>query len=159
MSRSTLTQRTLIAVAILLLSSLPNVASTAEPVTISVTVSGIRSTKGSLDVCLWSASGEFPLCQPAVQALHRRAPVSGSSMVIRFEGVNAGNYAVSVHHDEDGDGRFGRNFIGMPTEGIGISGNRKGMPDYRSAILSITTSTDLVIELRYLGGGKKSRPP
>jgi uncharacterized protein (DUF2141 family) len=80
-------------------------------------------------------------------------------MVIRFEGVNAGNYAVSVHHDEDDDGRFGRNFIGMPTEGVGISGTRRGLPDYRGAILSITAPTELVIELRYLNGAGKSRPP
>lgn len=47
-----------------------------------------------------------------------------------------GDYALSVFHDIDGDGRMARNFIGLPQEPAGLSNNarpRFGPPKWRDA--------------------------
>ena len=55
--------------------------------------------------------------------------------VYRLADVAPGEYALLVHHDENGNGRIDRNFIGIPREPIGFS-NRyrpKGPPSYSRA--------------------------
>lgn len=47
-----------------------------------------------------------------------------------------GEYALSVFHDIDGDGRMARNFFGLPQEPAGLSNNaqpRFGPPKWRDA--------------------------
>jgi uncharacterized protein (DUF2141 family) len=48
----------------------------------------------------------------------------------------AGEYALSVFHDVDGDGRMARNFFGLPKEPAGLSNNavpRFGPPKWKDA--------------------------
>ena len=49
------------------------------------------------------------------------APAQRGVTTVRVAGVPPGVYAVQAHHDANGDGRIGRNFFGLPTEGIGFS--------------------------------------
>ncbi|MBI5607299.1 MAG: DUF2141 domain-containing protein [Deltaproteobacteria bacterium] len=49
-------------------------------------------------------------------------------LLIRFEAVPAGEYAVAVFHDMDGDGKLTTNFLGVPQEDLAISRNAKGGP-------------------------------
>ncbi len=37
-----------------------------------------------------------------------------------------GDYAIRAHHDEDGDGKLGHNFVGMPTESYAFSNDARG---------------------------------
>lgn len=48
-----------------------------------------------------------------------------------FEGLEAGSYAVITFHDENADGDFNRNFMGMPEERYGFSNNPR--PRFRAA--------------------------
>ena len=43
-----------------------------------------------------------------------------------FPGVKPGRYAVALWHDVDGDGEFDTNWLGIPTEPVGVSNNAKG---------------------------------
>ncbi len=55
---------------------------------------------------------------------------------LTFNGVQWGEYAVSVLHDEDGDGVMKNNWLGMAREGHGISmdpESRFGPPDFDQA--------------------------
>jgi uncharacterized protein (DUF2141 family) len=36
------------------------------------------------------------------------------------DAVTPGDYAISVFHDENSNGKLDRNFMGMPKEGVGI---------------------------------------
>ena len=52
----------------------------------------------------------------------------------------AGRYAVSVYHDEDGDGELDSNFIGIPREPAGLSNKpkaRMGPPRYDDAAFDL----------------------
>jgi len=51
-----------------------------------------------------------------------------------FTDVPHGEYALWACHDEDEDGELDTNFIGMPKEGVGVSGPKpKFMPSYEGA--------------------------
>jgi uncharacterized protein (DUF2141 family) len=53
-----------------------------------------------------------------------RAPIDGTQAACVFEGLAPGAYAVAVVHDENGNGRLDKNFVGIPSEGYGVSNNR-----------------------------------
>ena len=48
--------------------------------------------------------------------------VNKTSRII-YVNVPFGEYAITVHHDEDNNGFMNRNFIGYPKEGYGLSNN------------------------------------
>ena len=70
--------------------------------------------------------------------------------VARLTGLAAGNYAVSIHHDEDADGKLKTNFIGMPKEGVGISNNPGGIPSFGKSQVQIGPGSAIAITMRYL---------
>ena len=52
----------------------------------------------------------------------------------------AGEYAVAIVHDENGNGRLDTSWLGIPKEGLGTSNNargRLGPPKYRDAKFSV----------------------
>lgn len=59
----------------------------------------------------------------------------GDSVTLELS-LPPGDYALSVFHDIDGDGRMARNFFGLPQEPAGLSNNatpRFGPPKWRDA--------------------------
>lgn len=127
-------------------------ADPARPAALTVIVSGIKSTKGKLIACLWKDGAGFPTCQKSKTALRQMPAVTGAMMKISFTGLPAGRYALTVQHDENGDGKLQRNFIGMPTEGVGVSNNPGGMPGYQKSLVTIGADTNILIRMRYLFG-------
>lgn len=64
-------------------------------------------------------------------------------VTLRFE-VPAGQYAIKVFHDENGDGKLDRNFFGAPSEPYGISNNMRAsfsLPPFRDALLTVGDGT------------------
>lgn len=74
-----------------------------------------------------------------------------------FDNLKAGSYAVAVLHDKKGDRQLKRNFLGIPTDGFGFSGNPAivtGPPKFGdSAFVVAGPSTNIQIQLIYLLGG------
>ena len=71
---------------------------------------------------------------------------------VDFEAVPAGTWAVSVIHDEDGDGDLRTNFIGMPREGVGSSNDpkpRMGPPRWSDAKFDLDADLAIEITVRY----------
>jgi MipA family protein len=64
---------------------------------------------------------------------------SGGAQSERIPDLPPGDYALVVYHDENGNGRLDRNFIGIPREPLGFS-NRywpQGPPTFSRAVLRI----------------------
>lgn len=121
---------------------------------LSVAVSGLHSTKGRIIACLWRDKAGFPSCAKSRTALRVTLPVSATSMDVRFPDVAPGRYAVTIEHDENGDGKMGHNFIGMPTEGVGVSNNPGGMPGWDKSLFSTAPGGGgaIAVKMRYLFG-------
>jgi len=64
-------------------------------------------------------------------------------VVIVFENLPYGNYAVSVLHDENSNGKMEKNFFGIPKEGFAFSNNyapKIKAPSFTDAMISLKKS-------------------
>jgi len=127
-------------------------AQAAPGASLAVSVTGLHSAKGKLVACLWRDKAGFPSCSKSRTARRMVVPVSGQAMRIEFPDVAPGRYAVTVEHDENGDGKSGRNFIGMPTEGVGVSNNPGGMPGWDKSLIDVSGPAAITVKIRYLFG-------
>lgn len=129
---------------------LPLLAGASGPATLDVTVTGLKHMRGSLLACVWKDKSGFPTCQKSKSAVRQTLKISGTTMKVRFTGLAAGSYGVSVHHDEDADGKLKTNFIGMPKEGVGVSNNPGGIPSWNKALIQVAPGSAISITMRYL---------
>jgi len=110
---------------------------TTGTATLTVHVTGARNAKGKIRVALFRDGKGFP--NDASQAAHTQAadidPQTLSAQVV-FADLRTGVYAVSVFHDENMNEKLDKNFMGVPKEGYGASGNPKkkmGPPNFDEA--------------------------
>jgi uncharacterized protein (DUF2141 family) len=100
-----------------------------------VEVNGLRNDKGEVLISLFKGKDGFPgKADKAVQKA--KATISGQKAVITFSNVPPGEYALSLMHDEDRDGKLATNMLGIPKEGYAASNNVKnsfGPPKYEDA--------------------------
>ena len=94
--------------------------------TLVVTLEGLRSDRGTAIVSVFAGPQGFPDEVAAAVRTEYLAIAAGRAGAT-FAGLPFGEYAVSVLHDEDGDGRMAAGLFGTPREGFGFSGS----PDYR----------------------------
>ena len=99
---------------------------TSKAAGIKVEVTGFRNDNGKLGCSLFNAPEGFPRDGTKVFR-HMWAPIHGGRGECFFAGVPAGDYAVTVFHDENNNGKFDMNWMGMPLEGYGFSNNVKPM--------------------------------
>lgn len=112
----------------------------------------LRSTKGQLLACLTARADTFPDCEK--DPLARKLTVPAAAQVhLDFGTVPAGRYAVSVVHDENGNGKLDTRLM-IPREGYGFSRDapvRMGPPKFDAAAVAVEGETvRLTIRMRYL---------
>ncbi len=99
---------------------------------LDVAIEGVRSDKGKLVVALYGAGDR--------QLERREIPARPGAMRVEFGNIAAGEYAVRVFHDEDGDGAMKKTGIGLPAEGYGFSNRaraRFGPPGWKAIAVSV----------------------
>ena len=122
----------------------------AQSTSLKVNVTGIDEVKGNVLIGLFDQEDQF-----LKNASHRRmVKVDGNSMEVTFENLPAGDYAISIIHDENENGELDSNFLGMPKEGFGFGNNAMGMfgpPSFKDAKVKVGSSaTSVTVKLRYL---------
>ena len=83
-----------------------------------------------------------------------RVPITGPNTSCSFSNVEPGTYAIAVVHDENGNGKLDKNFVGVPSEGYGVSNNKTyalSAPKWDESTfkLGATESKALQVKLRY----------
>jgi len=113
-------QRTICAIA-----ALSAIAATAPATAADLTVqiTNIRSAEGNILVQLFA--GEENYKSGSAHETVSRAAIVGELKLI-FTGLEAGEYAVRMFHDENGDGKLDTNPLGIPREGYAFSNEAKG---------------------------------
>jgi uncharacterized protein (DUF2141 family) len=98
---------------------------------VSVEITGAASSKGQVLVALYN---EETFLKKPLKTL-RIDPVPGTAATGVFRDVPEGTYAVVAFHDENGNSKVDRNFIGIPTEKIGFTNNPTlwGAPHFSDA--------------------------
>ncbi|NJC35087.1 uncharacterized protein (DUF2141 family) [Sphingomonas jejuensis] len=130
-----------------MLASLPGAVPTGG---VDVSFQQLRSERGMLRICLTRDPANYPNCTDDRAAITRNVPANRPDLVLAA--IPAGNWALAVIHDENGNGRLDT-FAGIPREGVGFSRNPRisfGPPRFRSAEFTVSGSpTAQDIRLRY----------
>ena len=135
----------------LALFATPLVIGAAPAGDLRVELANLRNAKGTLLLCLSANPKHFPDCgsDPAARTIILPA---GRAKDIVFPAVGAGDYALSVMHDENRNAKLDT-AMGIPREGFGFSRNpvvRFGPPKYREVRFSMTAaSMSLPIKMKY----------
>jgi uncharacterized protein (DUF2141 family) len=121
------------ALAIALGDDLPAVPETAA---LTVVVTNSRSNRGKMHFALYDSPDGFT--DRAIQ---------GAAMMIkegeaewRLQDLKPGEYAIACFHDENGDGKFNQNFIGIPLEDYGFSNEARaglGPPSWKKVVFRV----------------------
>jgi len=118
-----------------------------------VEIEGLRNNNGQM-------LGELHTSATWLSKENAKAVVLAKSIIAHnhatceFSGIAAGEYAVSVIHNENSNGKLDKNFLGMPREGFGMSNDvipRFGPPKFEAVAFSFDGGTsDIKIVMRYL---------
>ncbi len=116
-------------------------------------VVGLHSNTGEVDCALFASAEGFP-GDTGKAIKTTKSKIENGQGVCAFSGVAPGDYAASVFHDENGNGKLDRNFMGMPKEGVGASNDAAGSfgpPKFDDARFSYKGGAQsLTIHVRYL---------
>jgi uncharacterized protein (DUF2141 family) len=113
-------------------------------------MTGFKNEEGTarvaffLDATVWP-DGDASVFATAV------VPISDGRALAVFEKVPAGSFAVSVFHDEDGDGKLDSVALGIPSEAYGFSGDARdlfGPPSFEEARIELTAGETKQITIR-----------
>ncbi len=82
------------------------------------------------------------------------APVTKNPAIVTIEDLSAGDYVLTVLHDENKNNVMDKNIFGVPVEGYGVSNNPKpnrfGPPDYSKGIIQVKSQNQTIgISVRY----------
>lgn len=104
------------------ISALMLAAAPAGAADLKIAVTGVASANGTIMVALYNSAETFqqkPFRAAAAQA------VAGTTQ-IEFKDLPAGDYAFSLYHDANGNGKMDANLVGVPTEDYAFSNNAMG---------------------------------
>ncbi len=119
---------------------------------LTVVIDGLRDQSGQ--VCLRVYSGEqgFPgSARGVVQSGCTK--VTGTVASKDFYGLKPGSYAVALYADKNSDSKLNTNFLGIPSEGFGISNNPKAKtraPKFTEASFDLNQNKTINITMQYL---------
>jgi uncharacterized protein (DUF2141 family) len=120
---------------------------------IIVHVTELRNLDGMLGASLYASKKGFP-DTPQISYATLIKKVTSTEDTFVFENVPYGTYAISTLHDENGNGKMDKNWLGMPKEGCGISTNPKigmGGPKFNDSVFTLNSKQlELTITTRYL---------
>jgi uncharacterized protein (DUF2141 family) len=129
--------RRLILLSVILLGL--SISARSQNVDIVVSVNNIKSNSGIIKVCVFDKETGFPeKTNIALKCVNSTA--KKGVMQVKIEGIVPGKYAIAAHHDENNDGKFNTNFIGIPKEAAGASNGAKGKmgpPKFTDAVIAI----------------------
>ena len=118
-----------------------------------VEVGGVRSDEGRVMLALHTEQEgvEFPDEAGAVTGAWTEARTGTWRLV--FRDVPDGRYAVTVIHDENGNGELETNLLGVPVEGYGFSNDAEGFmgpPTFADASVEVGDEDGhALVNLRY----------
>jgi len=136
--------------------ALPALLGAAPPETatgdVSATVTNLRSHKGQILACITARAKTFPNCDkdPAAKAV--KVP-AGKTVELDFGPIAPGRYAISLFHDENGNGKLDKRLM-MPREGYGFSRDAPvvmGPPSFAKAAFTVDAAGHhQTIKMRYM---------
>ncbi len=138
----TIKRRTSLVAASLVSAALAGPVAAAD---LTVTIGPVTQSAGELMVAVYNSADTFSDTSIATQ----RAAAKEGDVVVTFNGLEAGEYAIMVFHDVNGNDKLDTNLLGIPSEpwGASLEGKRVfGAPGWDDTRFSVT-DTNLSINI------------
>jgi len=117
---------------------------------VTVHLSGFRNHTGKALLALFTSKKGYP--EKGKLAFKRAAaPIRHNAAKVVFRDVPAGEFAVVVLHDENGNKKMDKNFLGMPQEGWGVSRNPKTRmrpPNWGESALRLDAGASVRVDIK-----------
>lgn len=116
---------------------------------LTVQIKEFRNTNGSLHYLLFNSEKGYPDNE---KDGFRKGSVKAEDKKFIIENLPAGEYALTVIHDEDDDGKLDT-FLGIPAEGFAFSNNPKvffGPPSYEKTKFKLDGDDKITLKLKYM---------
>ena len=125
-------------------------SSMASAADITITVQGVRNDKGKIAALAFVKAEGFP-DRVVLATAQAQVNASKGAVTVVLKNVPAGKVALTILHDEDGDGKLKRNIIGIPQEGVGMTGKPLGnrAPRFEEAVVEIKGDEKREITMKY----------
>lgn len=119
---------------------------------IDVRVHGVRSDHGNVTFVLYGDNPDDFLAK-GKRIFKQRFAAKRGTVTFCVNVPLAGAYAAAAYHDENGNGKFDKNWIGLPSEGGGFSNNPNTLltpPSHAQAAFQVSNGhTRVEIQLSY----------
>ena len=120
----------------------------AQAADLTIDVAGLKNAHGTVMVAVFDRADHF-LTQPVRTAAVAAQP---GQVQLRISDLAPGDYAVSLYHDENGNGKLDKNPVGMPTEPYGFSNDAAGSfgpPSFAQSLAHLAApGTTVTVNLR-----------
>jgi uncharacterized protein (DUF2141 family) len=122
----------------------------AQPASLEIKVTNIKSQKGLIRIGLFTKEKDFL----KNTEIGKVVQPTGSEITVVFENLEPGDYALSIVHDENENGKLDSNSLGIPKEGFAFGNNAVGSfgpPSFEKAKVKME-GKDLmcVITMKYM---------
>ena len=97
-------------------------AAAAKTYTLTVHVEGVNNDGGNIGVLVFQNERGWPE-ERLIALKDEVVPAHPGTVTVVIPGLPAGDYGVSIAHDVNKNRKLDKNFLGVPTEGYGISQN------------------------------------
>jgi uncharacterized protein (DUF2141 family) len=87
-----------------------------------IELTNLRSTNGKILASIYDEPETFPKTRNMMKQKILDG-IPGEKMIIQFDHLSPGTYAIAVMHDENGDEKMNFNLLGFPKEGYCFSNN------------------------------------
>ncbi len=130
---------------VFLVSIMMSVFASAQ-VTIKVEVKGLKNNNGQVLIGLYNSEKDFLkkiFAGKVVVIYNKKAEVT-------FTNIPKGEYAISIFHDENSNGKLDSNFMGIPKEDYAASNDAKGFmgpPKYKNAKFIVKEDKTILIKI------------
>lgn len=121
-------------------SNQPHSGMPQNTISVSVDVSNITQTRGSLRIGIFREGNPFtgPKAKPD---FFKVVPITAATTQQVVVGLPAGRYVIAIYHDLNDNGKLDKNMVGYPKEPFGFSKNFR-------PILSAPSFEDCAIEIK-----------
>lgn len=130
----------LIIILILSIFSLLNLQAQETNRNIVVNVTNVSSNEGKIIIGLYDNEADF--LKKSFEG--KRTEIKDNSCTVTFANIPEGTYAISLFHDENGNGKIDTNFMHIPKEDYGCSNNARGFmgpPKWKDAKFELKDKT------------------
>ncbi|MDD4148996.1 MAG: DUF2141 domain-containing protein [Bacteroidales bacterium] len=122
----------------------------SQQTSISINVSNIRNTKGTVKWAVFKDASKFNSKDGYADA--GSVTAKKGNVVINTKNIPDGTYAISVYHDENNNSDVDFSFLGLPVEGFGFSQNPRiyfGPPKYKECTFTKKGNTVQNVKMKY----------